>query len=464
MKSLTKQNSSWVTFAALAICGITFFSFLGLTPLGVWHDEFITLGHVREDGFTIIKERILHWSPRPLSEMIIWWYGRAVMHFNRPLITSALLPCWGFLVAFTLAPSAVSRKGFVASSVLLTLFLLGHKVDEVFFWPVASVAYMPTLAALAALLTIDFAGLSDTTFGRAFALVALLIAATSTEIGALFSAGYCLLAFIVSAISKDRLKFWWALPFAVSIGVLYLMFTGRVAQNIEMFGDRSIIHHPMLAVRAAGGSFFQEFFGTDVSQAPTLTSASAFLSKATFLLGTYFLFSLDREETRSRRQLMRLVLGVSLIGAAFLMLAAAYYQFGISCCERHATMRQCYILIALGAFGLFAARLRPVRSPIAGTLLLIVSILLPLRAAIPDLISDYRNYHAVIDARIAMWESGLTPGKTMVIQALPPAKIAGGFTFPIGTFAEGDKDEPPIAPWIMYYFKKTSITFLAPHK
>jgi hypothetical protein len=439
-------------------------AYLGLTPLGVWHDEYSTLGHVRDDGFALIKLRILHWSPRPLSELFIYVYGLAVAKLNRPLVTSALLPCWALLIACTIIPSVATRKGLVASSALLVLFLLGHKVDEVFYWPIGALAYMPTLAAIACLLTIDFAGFSDTTTGRVVALVALVVAATSAEIGALFAAGYCVLAFIVSVATRDRLAAWWALPFAVSLGVLYLMLTGRAAQMGEVYGDRSIVHEPVSAVLAAVRLFFGEVVGTDVPSDPLTTTLSILLSKVTFFFGTYFLFSRDPEASCSRRQWMRLVLAVSLIGASFLILAAGFYQFGLSCCQRHATMRQCYILIAIGSLALFVARWRPIRAPSVGTLLLIVAILLPLRIAARDLASDYQNYRAIVAGRVDLWTAGLGPDSPMIVPLVQPARIAGGNVFAVKTYSAADKNIDTLSSWIMYFFRKTSITFQIPTK
>ena len=464
MTSLAKLDNRWLAAVVVALCTVTLLAYLGLVPQGVWHDEYWTLGHVRDEGFAHFKARVLHWSPRPLSEMFIYAYGLAVAKLNRPLVTSALLPCWALLIACTIFPSAATRKGLVASSVLLVLFLLGHKVDEVFYWPIGAFAYMATLAAIACLLTIDFAGFADTTKGRIVALVALVVAATSAEVGALFVAGYCVLAFIVSAVTRDRLAAWWALPFAVSVVVLYLMLTGRAAQMGEVFGDRSMVHKPVAAVLASAKLFLWEVVGTDVPSDPLSTMFSILLLKVTFFFGTYFLFSLDHEASRSRRQLMRLVLAASLIGAAFLILAAGFYQFGLSCCERHATMRQCYILIAIGSLALFAAHWRPIRAPSVGILLLIVAILLPLRMAVPDLMSDYRNYHAIVAARVDMWTSGLGPDNPMIVPQVQPARIAWGNVFAVKTYGAADRNVDMLSSRIMYFFRKTSITFQAPSK
>jgi hypothetical protein len=368
------------------------------------------------------------------------------------------------LIACTIIPSAVTRKGLVASSTLLVLFLLGHKVDEVFYWPIGALAYMPTLAAIACLLTIDFAGFADMRTGRIVTVVALVVAATSAEIGALFVAGYCVLAFVVSTVTKDRLATWWALPFTVSLGVLYLMLTGRAAQTGEVFGDRSIVHEPVSAVLAAARLFLREVVGTDTPSDSLTEMLSILLLKVTFFFGTYFLFSLDHEASRSRRQLMRLVLAASLIGAAFLVLAAGFYQFGLSCCERHATMRQCYMLIAIGSLALFAAHWRPIRAPSVGIVLLLIAILIPLKRATPDLVSDYRNYHVIVAARVDMWTSGLGPDNPMTVQQVQPARIAGGSLLAVNTYSAADKSVDALPSWIMYFFRKASLTILAPGK
>ena len=124
-------------------------------------------------------------------------------------------------------------------------------------------------------------------------------------------------------------------------------------------------------------------------------------------------------------------------------------------------MRQCYILIAIGSLALFAAHWRPIRAPSVGILLLIVAILLPLRMAMPDLVSDYSNYHAIVAARVDMWTSGLGPDNPMIVPQVQPARIAGGNVFAVKTYSAADKNVDTLASWTMYFFRKTSFTVLA---
>lgn len=454
------KSNKWLTPAAVGLCTATVFAFWGLTPIGVWIDEYSTLGAVRDQGLRFIYHWFFSWSPRPFSDMLIWFYGLVVMHVNKPLIAEALFPCWLLLTLFLLIPSTITRRGFVASFALLALFLLGHKVAQVFYWPIGAFAYMPTLAGIGALLALDFAGYTETKNGRVFALVALLMAATSSEIGAVFSAGYCILGFMASSYTHDRLRAHWVIPFATSLIILAILYTGRVETNSEVLGHHSINLNFLDAVRLAIAPFFRELIGTDIRQQSTIFILSEIASKIAFFVAVYLIFSKEKQVPWERGQLMRLALATALLGANFIVIAASYYHFGELCCERHATMRQCFVFIALGSLALFAGRTFPIRSEAIGTILLIVSIALPLATAAPNLLADYRDSRTIIDARNSMWKSGQAPGSSMTVKIVPAAHIAGGFPFPPpGRYTEGQGGI--FVNWLMHYFGKKSVDFQA---
>jgi hypothetical protein len=45
----------------------------GLMDLGRWDiDEFIVIRSYRDNGWTAFVDRLIGWSPRPLSEVLIW--------------------------------------------------------------------------------------------------------------------------------------------------------------------------------------------------------------------------------------------------------------------------------------------------------------------------------------------------------------------------------------------------------
>jgi len=235
---------------ATAISLVTLLAFAGLIPLGRWHDEYFTLYHFHESGFPYLGERLLRWSPRPLSELLAYTYSLAVYRFDSPLITEFLAIFWLMFVAAALWPVLHNDRAFLCASVLVALLLLGHPVAEVFYWPFATVAYLPTVAAALLLLTLDWGDQIEGLSGNAWIFFVLTIAAASSEVGALFSAIYVVLLLTTRSTEDGRGHLIFAFPLLLSGTVLYLQFTGRVATGGEVFGDPSVAHHPIATMSA----------------------------------------------------------------------------------------------------------------------------------------------------------------------------------------------------------------------
>ena len=139
---------------AIIVSLATLLAFVGLIPLGRWHDEYLTLHDYHQGGIGFLWARLLHWSPRPLSELLIYFYGLTVYRVGLPLIGAFIAPFWILLIAAILWPVLRGRQGLLPACVLLAMLLLGHPVAEVFYWPFGVVAYLPTLTAAAMLLAI----------------------------------------------------------------------------------------------------------------------------------------------------------------------------------------------------------------------------------------------------------------------------------------------------------------------
>jgi hypothetical protein len=78
-----------IVFAALFI--LTVVAFAGLLPYGHWQpDEFQNLVSWRRDPAHFFWARLTTWSPRPISELLVYSYLGAVDTFHRPLIGEAL--------------------------------------------------------------------------------------------------------------------------------------------------------------------------------------------------------------------------------------------------------------------------------------------------------------------------------------------------------------------------------------
>ncbi|MFM0145461.1 hypothetical protein [Paraburkholderia sp. RL18-085-BIA-A] len=149
---------------------------------------------------------------------------------------------------------------------------------------------------------------------------------------------------------------------------------------------------------------------------------------------------------------------------SFMTLGAAFYQFGVACCERHDTMRQCFIFIGLASSGAALGACAQGKTEHGGlrtryVFFLLFAVLIPTVIAVPDIASDYGNYRRIQDAKIANWNAGMAPGSSMVYVQRPLGKIVGGFSVPDGTYTKATEG-PALAKWIAHFFKKDQVTFV----
>lgn len=446
----------------IAVALATVLAFAGLIPLGSWHDEYFAFMVQRHQGFAAALDRIGQWSPRPLSELAIYVYGVAVEHFHAPLIGRAIAPFWLLLAAGVLLPAWRRREGMLAATTLLAMLLLGHTVAEVFYWPFAVFAYLPTVTAAAALLALDWGGWLERRAGAVMVIAALLVAAASSEVGALFSVIYALLCAPMMRRSRPRFALLLMLPLLLGLVILYAEYTTRVALDAEVFGNPAIAHHPLRVLASLRETLlFQLLKGDDAGNVHRALN-SGIATKLLFFAGIYLAMCEGSQPSSRGAQRLRLALAGTALLTAALVLAASLYNFGAPCCERHDTLRQVYVLVALGALASCLAGFRRVHAGrLAAPLLLLSSLLVPLWVAVPRLAHDYRNYTVSLDARRATWASGSAPGPHMQVVQVRPGLIVGGATFPPQVYTR----QPTFAglmDWILLYFDKQSATITAP--
>lgn len=443
--------------ALLALCALIVTAFVGLIPIGQWYDEYFTIPSLNAGGWPVFKDRLLHWSPRPVSEALVWGYARAVEVAGRPLVTPALGLCWTALAAAVLWPVQIAHRGLTVAAVLGCLFLLGHDVSEVFYWPIAAFAYMLTLAGIVLVLTLDWSGVAATETGRALTIVALTVAALSSEVGAMATAAYCVLLVPIAFAARDRRAAWLLVPATCAAAVFYLGAHGRGANGQEVFGNPMIAHHPLAALLAATMSFAKEVVGPGTADPTVRNIAVSVLSKVGLFLGVYLVAPVDVERSVSR-QWQRVAFALALIGAAFFTLAAAYLQFGTACCQRHGTMRQEYVLMAIAALATaLAAWRRPAGLRTIGVLFLAVAILLPLSRSAPGIGADYARFYQFVAVRSRLWEAGRRPGPMLDVPQVAAGQIVGGSPAQPGVYgAEGSG----YANRVVKFFGKQEGTFL----
>ena len=459
--------------ATLALCMAVFAAYLGLAPLGHWQvDEYQTIRAVREGGAGFLYQRVAAWSPRPLSEVFVYGYAWLVEARRQPMIATVLVPFWVLLGIATLGlplrqPHA--RPWLAVSAALLVLFFLGHPVAEMFYWPMATLAYVPTLAAIALLLATTQCLETSKVSTWILISLALTVAAASTEVGAMFVAGFVVLlgmGWLPNDAPYRRVGTIALLPPALTAAwVLRQLVVARAGQDSEVFGSPAMAHHAFAALTAMVPQAGRELFTLDPSRATDKQLTLGLIVKLLFALGVYGLASQRRDALAQR---MRLSLALSTLALVPVTIFTAYYQFGSLCCERHATFRQCMVYVGIAAAASWlavwrhrrrVARINDDRQAVAlgkqpwlclGSLL--ASVLVAASTSLAKVHHDYAAYDRIAAGRRATWISGVASERSGVFTRIVSGRIVGGDPkLPMGVVQIGDDDS---ADAILAYFGK----------
>jgi hypothetical protein len=442
----------------------------GLIPAGQWQgDEYITLSAYRLGGLSHLRDQLLGWSPRPVSELLIFLYGRAVDAWRQELITPVLAGCWGLvalggLVALPpLGPTAPWRWLILLG--LLALLLLVRRPGEMFFWPIGALAYLPTLAGITCTALIVVRGVPAR---RALCALALLVAAGSTEVGAMFVLAFSALTGLTelaagwpkglpARLSRAGGMAWWAAPLLASMVVLALLAQGRGAGTEEM--GPGVAGHQLLP--SAGLGLRDALAELGRGPAPWL-SAWAWLTIA----GAGLACCLGRVSVGPAEAVPLLTFVLAALCAVWGSAATAWFHFGMLCCERHATFRgDLLVLAALALAGLAAARNERFwrHVPAAtGPALLAAAVLIGSLARLPNLAADYRQLPARIAARRDNLASGYQPVPTMALRMTRRPLVVNDGNLP----AAGAFTAAPTNPWfvtgVLRFFSKQQVTIIPP--
>jgi hypothetical protein len=122
--SVEARARKLLCWIALAIVLVTIAVHLGLVDIGQWaYDEFAIISSYRDNGLIALSTRLFHWSPRPISEILIWIYGCLVNWTHRPLIGAFLGLLWLTLISVPLIAFVQIRKDFRVDSRRSAVFL-----------------------------------------------------------------------------------------------------------------------------------------------------------------------------------------------------------------------------------------------------------------------------------------------------------------------------------------------------
>ncbi|WP_428394026.1 hypothetical protein [Lichenicoccus sp.] len=430
----------------IVLCVAILAAHAGLLGEAHWRgDDYICAAFARDFGWRYLwQARIDGWSPRPLSELVYFGYGRLAAAFMRPFTVPFLGLLWGLLFATVLitARAANAVRILIGLSVAC-MFLLGHRIAELFFWPAGAVAYLTTLAAssLALFLLID--GRTTSSAGRLALSASLVACAASSETGAIAAVPLSVLL----AASQPRPVLLLVPPLPVAGFVLFTLAHHRMVSP-EAIRQLGVMHHLASSLRPVPRDLLADLL-------------SLWPAKLCLVAGLRWSSPGSAPARQPRRTLA--VFAAALVVAAAASIAAGYYQFGTSCCQRHDSLRQCWIVLALAALAVASTRWPPgLPTRRLGPAMLILACLIGLAPRLPALLADYRLMPAIATTLRANWQAGRMPDIGAMTFRLPPrTALAGGLGIPPGSYRE-----PAAGDWtahgIMDFFGKRRIAILAP--
>ncbi len=432
------------------------------------------LGHWQVDEFRYFHD---HWalglraffyrfetSPRPISELLIHLYGALVLELKRPLLEGALLFVWlGSLAGTVAAAHAALRPGagrWWAALVLgvapFVFTLVVAPVTEMFFWPVATAAYVPTAAAITAL--VFLLGEPPGERRQAWCGVALWVAALSHEIGAAFAIGFAGAA-AVWTWQRRKPVLWWASPAWAGMAVMLSLVVFR--SHFDALGAEAKPYTGRLLL--SFGAALRQMALDAVTSEPFGSGVPALVQKAAFAAGVAGVWS--RWGT-ARPNPWLAACGAGLAVAVFFSLLAGFYHYGELCCERHAAIRQW--LLALGAVLLAVWALAKQAwwqrcADWTGPLLLLAS-LGPLLLLLPAIREDFGVLELARSARERSWTSGLATGVRMQFYMPPdsPTMLVHGTSLPVGTYETSTLDWNDLLHSVGRFFGKLGIDACLP--
>lgn len=457
---------------AAAAAGAVVAAHAALMPLGAWYpDEFIQFALHQRLGWAQVADRVFGWAPRPASELLLFAYSSMVAWLDRPGVTWVLAAAWAGVLGMLLAAGRLAGLRPALSLVLMAAALIVARPGEMWFWPVAALAYLPAFAGLAAAALL-LAGPRRAGGADIALCLCLLLAAGSVEIGAIavliLSLGLLLLHAVLRALGRripaaaPEWPAWvWILPLALALGVFVTTLLNRLGATFEVIVPGPAAGDTWQSTMASFRHMGRMFGGVPAEPESSGAMWLGLPVKLALVAGIWAL--LPQGPASLPRGLACLVAAAAMFATAAVSMVLGYRQFGILCCERHETFRQA--LLVVGGL-LFAAALpRPAapRLRAAGTLTLVATFatLLTLRSA--ALRHDLALRPAAGAIRGANWLSGRAPGDGMVFRSQPKGRLTGGWTLEHGLHRRPDRGAalPPGLNWhafaILLFFDKTEL-------
>ncbi len=448
-----------------------------LLPGGRWDgDEYFDFSMLRLLGWHFIWLRFYDWSPRPVSELALWLYDGAVTLHHGPLIAPFLALLWSILIGATAAaiwrPRMLGAPWRLAVALsVLAMFLLGHVVNEMFYWPQASAPYLLALAGMAVTALRLIGGHRQTRRDRLILGSALLLAAWSSETGQLFTLGCCgvlLLAGLPDLLRRPaaavRDQAWFLLPLAGALAMVFILVFFRVTKATAGLDPASpYFHHLGPSLLGTLHSLQAEFVDSD----PYRPDPGPYGKLVTYSLLFAGLLASLRAGNLGRALTGRYALALlgGILLSAFGSILAAHFQFGVLCCERHHTFRQCLVVLLVLVLAAIAARFGRTDAPwprIAGPLCLVAATLISLSTRLPQLINDYGILRTDIQMTAQNWAAEREPGTSMVFHMPVHGQVLEGLAWTPGPVTRDGPGPFYYSAMLRYFGKLTGEVVATP--
>ncbi len=420
-----------------------------LLPEGHWQgDEFFCAGFARDGKLRFLwQTRITGWSPRPLSELLYYAFCRVAAASRQPFTVPFLALLWTVLLGAALASArraALARRVLIGLATLC-MFLLGHPVAEMFYWPAGAVAYLTTLAATTLALFLIVDGRSGSRGGALMLSAVLTACAASSEAGAMAAVP---LALGLAVTAPHRRYAPLLLPPLLVTGFVFWTLAHNRLVSPEAVVHAPALRHLMQSLRPVPRVLLDDI-------------RPAWPARLLFLLGVRWGWS---GAARPKGAIPALAsFAAALMLGACATIAAGLFQFGVLCCQRHDTLRQGWVVLAIVALAIASTRwsARPALSRL-GPPALAAACLLGVVPRLGAIAADFRLMRPISASNHANWQAGRDPGIQAMIFRLPPtAAIAGDQDIPTGRFSEPAADAW-YAHGIMHFFGKRSIVIERP--
>jgi hypothetical protein len=452
----------------------------GLVGIGNWAvDEFIVITSYRANGWAVFVDRLITWSPRPISELLIWAYACLVNWQHKPFIGFFLALLWLTLILAPLIsflqirqPIFKHSRGsilflYIFAFALIGFFLLGHNPGELFYWPIGAAAYLTTLSAIMVCFFQTALSLTESHAGHVITSLSLIFAAGSSETGAFFAVVFGCLSLIGMGVDtfrgsfSQRTIFWCLIPVIVGIGVFGLLVENR-ARNQGAALAAAELHNLHLSLKAALGQTIKEYLVTG-QRLSTRGVILALLLKVCFFLGVRYCWV--STGVRPPRKQVLLVFALSIIATTYFSIAASYYAYGEATNDRHHELRQCLIILLITIVALFSCHYHFLafeirRAQWLGIGFVFVTLALVVPQRFSALKHDYRNYSVCVENRSKSWKSGLSDGDTMIWYSTPPGRIVKAYLVEPGTYDLESNPPARVTP-LMHFFQKQHLEIRA---